>query len=176
MANGKVGHAGPAKSAYSLAYLPGDIITVELVTMPQKVSLRFHRNGTALGEAYALPKGNRYAAAASLYAANDAILALKTAMTLQLRDLPPIPFRDEDGAIVKHLNNPSGGKVAVVNRGASPRLLSSSLSKWCFSHLCADFDLNSATCLGATCRRVFCSEPKPRIQQDLRACQSNELA
>lgn len=52
MANGKVGHSGPAKRLYGPPYVANDIVTVEAVSIAGAVSLRFYLNGVALGEAY----------------------------------------------------------------------------------------------------------------------------
>jgi len=95
MANGRIGHNGPAKRSYGPSYQAGDVVTVELAAHARtNVSLRFYLNAVALGEAYSIVGlGRKFAAAVSLYAAEDSIIALTTSPTFNKRDLPPLPVR-----------------------------------------------------------------------------------
>ena len=98
MANGRVGHGGPAKTPYGEPYKIGDVITVQLTKESEySVALSFYRNFKPFGKAFDLPMGV-YNVAVSLYAAGDAIVALKTGSTLTSADVKPRIIRSRNVA------------------------------------------------------------------------------
>ena len=94
MANGRVGHGGPAKTPYGEPYKIGDVITVQLTKESEySVALSFYKNGKSFRKAYDLHFGGVYNVAVSLYAAGDAIVALNTGPTLTTADVIPRTIR-----------------------------------------------------------------------------------